>query len=94
MSFSLLVLGVMLQYVQPRPTGLLQPANPARVIATAVRGNAISIIHLGVLLLMLTPLARVLILMLEFFRNREMSFAIISIGVLFLLALSAVIGLS
>lgn len=93
-SFSLLIVGLILHYVQPQPARLLKPSNPVSLVGSALRGDSVSVIHFGVLLLMMTPLARVIILTIEFFRNREMSFAIISIGVLLLLVLSAVIGLS
>ena len=57
-----------------------------------VRGDATATIDAGLLVLMATPIARVLVLVVEFIRFRETPFALISIVVLFLLAASVTIG--
>lgn len=56
--------------------------------------SAPTLVHLGILVLMATPLARLVVLTIEFAKSREYAFAAIAIGVLFLLGLSVVIGLS
>jgi Protein of unknown function (DUF1634) len=51
-------------------------------------------LHVGLLVLMLTPFARVVVLLVEFVREREFSFAFISFVVLLLLSLGVTIGLA
>ena len=57
-----------------------------------VHGDATATIDAVLLVLMATPIARVLVLVVEFIRSRETPFALISIVVLFLLAASVTIG--
>jgi uncharacterized membrane protein len=49
-------------------------------------------VHLGLLVLMIAPLARIIVLAYEFVRQRDYSFALIPLGVLLLLVLSFVLG--
>lgn len=57
-----------------------------------LRGDPVATINAGLLVLMLTPLARVIVVTIEFVRNREYSFAMISIGVLLLLTMSVILA--
>lgn len=57
-----------------------------------LRGDPVATINTGLLVLMLTPLARVIVVTIEFVRDREYSFAMISIGVLLLLTMSVIIA--
>jgi len=54
--------------------------------------DPVATINAGLLVLMFTPLARVIVVTGEFVRDREYSFALISIGVLLLLTMSVVIA--
>jgi uncharacterized membrane protein len=62
------------------------------VIAGVARGDSISIIQLGVLLLIGTPIARVLISVIGFARERDWMYVVCSLIVLVLLTFSLVHG--
>lgn len=83
-SFLLLAAGLALSTGQPAPE-ILQPESPGGLVRGAARGEAVSMIHLGLLVLMLTPFSRVLVLLVQFARGREAPFLVATIGVLFLL---------
>jgi uncharacterized membrane protein len=61
---------------------------PARVL----HGDGAAILELGLLVLMLTPVARVLILAVGWFRSRDRTFSLIAFFVLALLTLSVLLG--
>jgi hypothetical protein len=87
-SVALIGLGWLLSLRQepseePRNTGLL---------ARAVHGDATAILECGLLVLMLTPVARVLILAVGWLLNRDWTFSLIAFCVLALLALSVLLG--
>lgn len=56
-------------------------------------GNPSSLIDLGILLMMLTPVATVLVIAVDFFRLGERKFVTLSLGVLAILITSIVISL-
>lgn len=65
-------------------------AVPAKIAAF----DAEAMIHLGLLILMLTPIARVIAVLIEFARRREVAFVLVSIGVLLLLVMTTAFGFS
>ena len=93
-SFLLLCLGTAVYFAAPQSAAMLDPRVIPDIPGQVLEGNPIAIVHLGLVLLLLTPIARVVVLLAEFVRAREFSFTLISIGVLFLLVLSIVIGLT
>ncbi|MGK2856128.1 MAG: DUF1634 domain-containing protein [Thermoanaerobaculia bacterium] len=92
-SFALLIGGVIAMLrsgVTPQHVAFEDlrglPAGLARL-----EGGAL--IHAGILVLLATPVARVVALMLDAVRRRESLFAMLSLGILLLLAASLLIGL-
>lgn len=65
---------------------------PGSLLAGVVRGRPASIIMLGVLLLILTPLVRVAAAAAYFAARRDRLFALIAIGVLGMLVLGFLLG--
>ncbi len=55
--------------------------------------NAVPIVNAGLLILIVTPLLRVLVVTRLFVANREWAFTAISIGVLFLIGVSLILAL-
>lgn len=88
-SFALLVAGLIESFFQARSASA--PA-ASEVLPGVLEGEPTATVTAGLMVLMLTPLLRVVVLAFEFIRAREISFAIISIGVLFLLAVSVAIS--
>jgi len=55
-------------------------------------GHSKGLIHVGIVILLLTPFLRVLTLLIDFERSKERPFVFISIGVLLLLVVSSALG--
>jgi uncharacterized membrane protein len=90
-SIVLILLGWLLTATKeppetPHDTGLL--TLPAR----AVRGDGTAMLELGLLLLMLTPVARVLVLAIGWLLDRDWTFSLVAFCVLALLSLSILLG--
>jgi uncharacterized membrane protein len=91
-SFVLVLVGLFQAMLQPQP--LIVPSPAPGEIASGIRaGSPAATVMAGLLVLMLTPFARVLVLGFEFARQREGPFVAISIVVLLLLITSIVIGM-
>jgi hypothetical protein len=78
-------------------TGRTEPENThirgvVALPARAVRGDGTALLELGLLVLMLTPVARVLILAIGWGRTRDWTFSLIAFCVLSLLGLSLILG--
>lgn len=91
-SSALMVLGLAIVFArhQPRPIG--SPPAFRHVLTGMLRGDGLSLLELGLVLLMLTPAARVLILAVGWSRERNVRSAGIAFTVLALLILSIVLG--
>ncbi len=91
-SGLLLIAGLLLVLIkqQPRPEG--PPPAISALFPLAISGDGVALLDLGFLTLMLTPLARVLILGIGWGTERNWHFAAIAFVVLGLLAISLVIG--
>lgn len=93
LSATLLSLGLIICLVsgQPRPLG------PPPSVSTILRGvrhsQGVSLIELGLLVLMGTPVLRVAVLALGWLLDREWRFAGVAFTVLGLLAVSVVLGM-
>lgn len=89
LSFALLVLGLVESLI--RPAGAGKP-DIDEIPAGLLAGEPAVTVTAGLVVLMLTPLIRSVMLTIEFIRERDTPFAMISIGVLFLLAISIAIS--
>ena len=76
---------------QPRPEG--PPLSLGQLLRTALAGSGVSLLDLGVLLLMCTPLARVAVLAVGWMMTGRRRFAAVAIAVLALLGLSLFLGI-
>lgn len=89
-SAGLMLAGIIL--ISLRPAGSLQRAValiPLRQLARElVRGNPLAVMQAGVLLLLLTPLVRVVMAGVAFLRERDYRYTLVSLGVLAILLIS------
>jgi uncharacterized membrane protein len=90
-SVVLILLGAVLTVSKeppesPHDTGVL--TLPAR----AARGDGTAVLELGLFVLMLTPVARVLVLAIGWLTNRDWTFGLVACCVLALLGLSILLG--
>lgn len=92
LSSALLAFGLAIDLVHPIHSGPFHPAEIVTIPAGIAHADAAAFIHLGVLVLMSTPMLRVIVLAFEFARDREWAFVAITLGVLFLLIVSFVLG--
>jgi uncharacterized membrane protein len=91
-SCSLFVVGVLADAVDPIAFGTIKPAHIPLLLKALLHGSPAAMMHIGVLVLLVTPVARVVAMAWSFARERDFTFASISIGVLLLLIVSFTIG--
>lgn len=92
LSGGLLLAGLVILLVtdQPLPEG---SPSLAVVFRQAVQGNGVGLLELGLLILMATPVLRVGVLALGWWRLGNRRFAVVALGVLVLLGVSLALGL-
>jgi uncharacterized membrane protein len=92
LSCSLFIVGVLVDAVDPIAFGTIKPGHIPLLLKALIHGSAAAMLHIGVLVLLVTPVARVAAMAWSFARERDFTFATISIGVLLLLIVSFTIG--
>ncbi|HVR42667.1 MAG TPA: DUF1634 domain-containing protein [Thermoanaerobaculia bacterium] len=88
LSAILLGLGLADAIVAPDPVPEMDPGGLAEAFRDLPRMRTGAMIHLGLFVLMLTPIARVVAVGIELASRRETTFVLMCVGVLFLLGLS------
>jgi uncharacterized membrane protein len=91
-SAALLVAGLLTGGATSAPA-IITPAAIGDIPSEIATFHGAAMLHLGLLLLMLTPIARVIVVVANFTKRKELSFAMISIGVLLLLITTVITGL-
>ena len=92
LSCSLLAVGILADAVDPIAFGTIKPGHIPLLLRALVHGSPAAMMHIGILVLLITPVARVVALAWSFARERDFTFATISIGVLLLLIISFTVG--
>ncbi|MEN6521476.1 MAG: DUF1634 domain-containing protein [Armatimonadota bacterium] len=90
LSLVILAFGSILLMVKPVPVGV--PGSVMDILRGVIRLNPSAIINLGLLVLLLTPVVRVIAAMLAFFAEKDRKFGLVSLTVLVILAVSALVG--
>ncbi|HTQ40387.1 MAG TPA: DUF1634 domain-containing protein [Pirellulales bacterium] len=91
-SVLLMIAGLFLAFLkdQPRPTSLITKLPD--LLRMAADGNGVACMELGVLVLMLTPVVRVMVLAVGWMARREGRMALVALTVLLLLAISIMLS--
>jgi uncharacterized membrane protein len=91
-SGLLLIAGLLLALItdQPRPEAV--PPGMRSLLRRALRANGVAMLYLGLVLLMLTPVARVVVLGTGWLLEGQRRFALVALCVLVLLAVSVALG--
>ena len=92
LSCALFVVGILANAVDPIAFGTIKPDHIPLLPRALMHGSPAAMLHIGILVLLITPVARVVAMALSFARERDFSFAAISIGVLLLLIVSLMVG--
>jgi uncharacterized membrane protein len=92
LSCSFLAVGVLGDFIDPIAFGTIKPGHIPLLLGALAHGSPAAMLHLGILVLLITPVARVVALAWSFARNRELAFAAMSLGVLLLLIVSFAAG--
>ena len=90
LSLVILTWGSVLFILHPEPVG--PPGPLTGILGGTLRLDPVSTINLGLLVLLITPVARVVAAMIAFALEGDRRYVLICITVLAVLALSAVIG--
>ncbi len=88
----LLILGLSLTLIAGTPEGSGPPPGLGVLIRQAIRGDGPSLIRLGLLALLATPVLRVVVLSIGWFRLGDRRFASIATAVLVLLIVGVLLG--
>ena len=91
-SAVLLIAGTVLDFVRQAGAQKSAPFQLVATLSRAARGDGTAVMTIGLLILMLTPIARVIVLGVEWLLERERLFAAVAATVLTLLAISVVLG--
>jgi uncharacterized membrane protein len=91
-SCSLFFVGILADAVDPIAFGTIKPGHIPLLFRALIHGSPAAMMHIGVLVLLVTPVARVAAMAWTFARERDSTFSLISIGVLLLLIVSFTIG--
>lgn len=93
-SAVLMLLGILLGWL--RPAANLQPGAPLiplRALAGELaRGNPLAVMQAGVLLLLLTPLVRIVTAAVAFLRERDYLYTLVSLTVLAIIVTSLILA--
>ena len=92
-SAFFLIVALVDSIVAPDAASAVTPARLGAALRGAMRFDTTSLVHLGIVVLLLTPIARLLAVSAEFSIRRETTFVLMSVGVLLLLGASVLIGL-
>lgn len=77
----------------PDAASPVTPAGFGAALRGVTRLETSALVHLGIVVLLLTPIARLVAVSAEFSIRRETTFVLMSVGVLLLLGASVLIGL-
>jgi uncharacterized membrane protein len=91
-SAALLVLGATLVLMAHQSRSETRPLQVAVLFSRAVSGDGVAILDVGILILMLTPVLRVIVLAVGWLIDRQWRFAIVALIVFALLTTSLLLG--
>ena len=92
-SAAFLIAGLIDAILSPDPAAWISPASLVADLRGLLRVNTVSLVHTGLVILLLTPILRVIALLFQFGKERDRAFVLMSLGVLFLLTLSTWLSL-
>lgn len=92
-SATFLVAALVDSVLAPDAVATITPLGLAGALGGVLRLETGALVHLGIVVLLLTPIARLVAVATEFTLRHEISFVLISVGVLLLLGASVLIGL-
>jgi uncharacterized membrane protein len=92
-SAAFLIAGLIDAILAPDPATWISPSGLVADLRGVRHLHTVSLIHTGLVILLLTPILRVIALAFQFGRERDRAFVLMSLGVLFLLTLSTWLSL-
>lgn len=94
LSLVVLLYGSVLFLAHPRAALASEPVSIVQILRGVTRLDPIATINLGLLILLLTPIARVISALIAFAIDKDKKYTLISLAVLTVLIISAVLGKS
>ncbi len=92
-SAGLMLLGIVLSFFQPDFAMQIGPAMPLAWLPKQISlGNPYAVMQLGVILLLLTPLARLVVAALSFWLEGERRYSLVSLTVLLIILASLLLS--
>jgi len=91
-SAGFLIAGLAIRFVQGQPAAGAQPPQLATLAQRALQGNSDPLLDVGLLLLVLTPVLRIVVLGIGWAVERNWRFALVAFFVMILLGFSVALG--
>lgn len=88
----LITAGLVLAFAEHAERPDVREVSILTAVAGALHGNPVALLYSGLVALMLTPVARVVILVVGWFLGRQWRFALVALCVLLMLCLSLCLG--
>jgi uncharacterized membrane protein len=90
LSLSMMLVGLIAYAINPSAPDVA--LNPIEAVHQLLQGNPIGLLSLGIMLLIVTPLARILVALAEFARGREWRMVVVSLVVVTVVAIAILVG--
>ncbi|MGE5590409.1 MAG: DUF1634 domain-containing protein [Bacillota bacterium] len=94
LSLAVIVLGLVLVAAAPPQPAELKALPVPELVRGLAQGHGVAVLDLGLILLMLTPVARVIAALVSFSAEGNRRFAWISLGVLLVLTVSVLVAVT
>ncbi|MDI3297957.1 MAG: DUF1634 domain-containing protein [Bacillota bacterium] len=92
LSAAIMFAGLVLLFLHPAGRSYARPGGFEQVFLELGRGDPLAVIDLGILVLVLTPIARVLLSVFVFLRERDLTYTAVTLFVLLVLVASFLLG--
>lgn len=89
LSFGLLLIGVVLNFIQP--TSYANIFSPLSFVSL-LNFDSLPILNLGIIVLIFTPLLRVLVALVSFWLEKDKKYSLVALGVFIILILGILIA--
>ena len=95
-AFVILILGLVLfLFISPEPAqdARLLPMSPGEFLSSLFKFQPLGVINFGLLVLMFTPMLRVIIALFSFLKLKDSKYSLISLGVFLILAFGLLVAI-
>ncbi|MDD1770423.1 MAG: DUF1634 domain-containing protein [Methanomassiliicoccales archaeon] len=89
-SLTMMLIGLIAYALNPSSPDIA--LDPIEAIRQLLKGNPVGLLSLGIMLLIITPFARILVALAEFAKGKEWRMVVVSLVVITIVAVAIVVG--